>query len=302
MSDLFVSQGILPMLLQNSEPFDSRDYIFELKLDGFRCIAYLCAEETVLKSRNNKDITALFPELKNMHKCVNKRCVLDGEIVCLKNGKPSFSAMQKRAQIKSISKIKAYSALSPVQFVAFDILLLNGKTLFTTPQIKRKQILQKSVTEGFNLSISRYLEEKGVAFFNAVKAQNLEGVVAKRKQGQYFAGKRTGEWLKIKAVLKQDFLVCGITLNQQNAPKSLVLASEENGALKLCGKVNLHGKSNFRVVQNYYKNNSISTPYFMQLKGVLWVKLGLVASVSYTEFTTGGNLRHPVLQSLKINL
>ena len=98
MSDLFDEKNISPMLLYETQPFDDKDYIYELKLDGIRCLAYIDAKSVNLRNKRNKDVTAIYPELAEMNKCVKKRVILDGELVVLdKDGKPDFYALQRRS-------------------------------------------------------------------------------------------------------------------------------------------------------------------------------------------------------------
>lgn len=101
MSDLFHDKNISPMLLNEvKEPFDDKDYIYELKLDGIRCIAYL-GKDVILQNKRFKDVTEIYPELSAMFKCVKKNTVLDGELVVLSDGKPDFYALQKRSLCRS---------------------------------------------------------------------------------------------------------------------------------------------------------------------------------------------------------
>ena len=122
--DLFESKNISPMLLNFvSSPFDDKNYIFELKLDGIRCIAYLDKDKTILRNKRNKDVTEIYPELKNIHKFVKHRCILDGELVALNSdGTPNFFALQKRSLMTDKFKIELESEKNKVNFIAYDIL------------------------------------------------------------------------------------------------------------------------------------------------------------------------------------
>ena len=118
MSDLFHDKNISPMLLNEvKEPFDDKDYIYELKLDGIRCIAYL-GKDVVLQNKRFKDVTEIYPELSGMFKCVKKNTVLDGELVVLSNGKPDFYALQKRSLMSDKFRIQLAAKKRPVQFAA----------------------------------------------------------------------------------------------------------------------------------------------------------------------------------------
>ena len=166
MKDLFDKKNISPMLLYQTEPFDGEDYIFELKLDGIRCIADIDEESVVLQNKRWKDITDTYPELKEMYKCVKHRVILDGELVAFVDGIPNFYALQTRSLMTDKFKIEIASKRNPIQFVAYDILYYNGKDLTDKPLMERKRILSESIKEGNNLSISRYIEQDGKAFLN----------------------------------------------------------------------------------------------------------------------------------------
>ena len=122
--DLFEQKNISPMLLKEiRKPFDDDNYIFELKLDGIRCIAYLTENQTILANKRNKNITLIYPELSDIHKQANAKCILDGEIVVTgKNGFPDFFALQRRSLLNDKFKIEMASKENPVNFVAYDIL------------------------------------------------------------------------------------------------------------------------------------------------------------------------------------
>jgi bifunctional non-homologous end joining protein LigD/DNA ligase-1 len=197
--DLFEKKKVSPMLVaENKEPFDSEDYLYELKLDGFRCVAYLDRNITDLRSRQNNSLTVSFPELSTLHRSVPEKCILDGELIVLSNGRPNFGMVQRRALMTDPIKIKTVAQTNPACYVAFDILYYGEKELLSTPLSVRKQILATVITETEFLVISRIIDTYGTALFSQVKSQGLEGVVAKRKDSCYHAGKRTKDWVKFK--------------------------------------------------------------------------------------------------------
>ena len=149
------------LLNEVKEPFDDKDYLYELKLDGIRCIAYL-GKDVVLQNKRFKDVSAIYPELSDMSRCVKKNTVLDGELVVLTDGKPDFYALQKRSLMTDKFRIKLAAKKNPVQFAAYDILYYDGEDLTDKPLIERKSLLQAKVSEGNGLSISRYIEEQGI--------------------------------------------------------------------------------------------------------------------------------------------
>ena len=168
--DLFEEKNISPMLLQEvKEPFDDEDYIHELKLDGIRCIAYIEPKSVSLQNKRFKELSPLYPELSDMCKCVKKKVILDGELVVLTDGKPDFYALQRRSLMTDRFRISLAAKKNSVQFAAYDILYYDGKELTDKPLMERKAILSQNVKEGNGMSISRYIEEKGIAFFELAK-------------------------------------------------------------------------------------------------------------------------------------
>ncbi len=288
------------LLNEVKEPFDDKDYIYELKLDGIRCIAYL-GKYVVLQNKRFKDVSAIYPELSEMFKCVKKNTVLDGEIVVLSNGKPDFYALQKRSLMTDKFRIKLAAKKNPVQFAAYDILYYDGKDLTDKPLMERKAILQEKVREGNGLSISRYIEEQGIAFFNLAKEQDLEGIVAKKKDGLYHIGKRTSDWIKIKVMQDEDLLILGYQPDEDGVPKDLILGYyDENGKLQCRGKVYLGvSKEERAFILKFAKKNTVKRPWFEKYKNVVWLKPELVGTAHFMHETESGGMRQPVWKGLR---
>jgi DNA ligase 1 len=194
---------ISPMLLHKSDvPFDSEDYITELKLDGIRLIYSVDNNGKVrLYSRHNNEITAKFPELHNLD--ITPGSVLDGElIVSDNNGKPNFEAVMSRFMS---SKDK-----SPITFVAFDVIQHKGERITNVPLLERKKLLANIIpTDTSLIAKTQYIEGHGEAYFEAIKAQGLEGIVLKRKDSRYEIGKRSHSWLKVVNYQYDDLFVVG---------------------------------------------------------------------------------------------
>ncbi len=301
MADLFKDKNISPMLLHEAKkPFDGKDYIYELKLDGIRCIAYL-GKDVVLQNKRFKDVTEIYPELSEMNKCVKKNTVLDGELVVLTDGKPDFYALQKRSLMSDKFRIQLAAKKNPAQFAAYDILYYDGKDLTDKPLMARKAILQEKVKEGNGLSISRYIEEQGMAFFELAKAQDLEGIVAKKKDGLYHIGKRTHDWVKIKVMQDEDLLICGFQPDEDGIPKDLILGYfDEKGELKCRGKVYLGvSKEERSIILKFAKKNTVKEPWFEKYKNVVWLKPELVGTAHFMHETENGGMRQAVWKGLR---
>ncbi len=295
--DIFDTKNIAPMLLQECPPFNNKDYIFELKLDGIRCLAYL-DKNTSLRNKRDKELIDIYPELKDLHKQVKNKCILDGELVVMRNCEPDFFSLQKRALLSDKFKIKLASKKLPVQFVAYDIIYLKNELICEKTLIERKMILKNTVKENKNISLSRYIDEFGVPFFELAKKKNLEGIVAKRKDSIYQIGKRSYNWLKIKVMHDDDFLICGIVLKENGEIKDILLCKMNNGIFKYYGSVSLGiGKTESGIIKKYVKNNKKS-PFFNK-SNAIFCEPKLVCTVKYMEITKKGSLRQSIFKGLK---
>jgi len=302
MADLFEDKNISPMLLyEEHEPFDDEDYIYELKLDGIRCIAYIEPKSVTLQNKRYKDITEIYPELSDMCKCVKKRTILDGELVVLTDGKPDFYALQKRSLMGDKFKISLAAKANPVQFVAYDILYHNGKDLTGKTQMERKVILANIVTEGHNLGVSRYIKKNGIAFFELAKQQELEGIVAKRKDGLYHIGKRSREWIKIKVMQDEDLVICGYQHDEYGKVKDLILGYyDDNGELQCRGKVYLGiSDEERRIIYEFAKKNTVKKAWFDKYRNAVWIKPELIGTAHFMHETESGGMRQPVWKGLR---
>jgi DNA ligase 1 len=194
---------ISPMMLHKSdEPFNSDDYITELKLDGIRLIYSVDNNRKVrLYSRHNNEITSKFPELLNLE--IPPGTVLDGElIVSDDNGKPDFEAV--------MSRFMSSKDRSPVTFVTFDIIQHKGERVTRMPLLDRKALLAAIVPNDTSLiAKTQFIEGHGDAYFNAIKEQSLEGIVLKRKDSRYEIGKRSHSWIKVINYQYVDVFVTG---------------------------------------------------------------------------------------------
>jgi ATP-dependent DNA ligase len=197
--DLFEKKKVVPMLIaENKEPFDSPDYLYELKLDGFRCIAYLDSNSTDLRSKHNNPLTRSFPELSDLHHQVSAKCILDGEIIILENSKPNLVLMQRRAMLSDCTKIRLAARTNPACYVVYDILYCDGQELLDVPFVECRRILCSIVTETPLFAVSRAVDADGTALFAQAKAMGLEGVAAKKKTSPYYMGKNAKDYVKFK--------------------------------------------------------------------------------------------------------
>jgi len=294
--DLFEEKNIKPMLISElTEPFNDPDWIYELKLDGIRCIAYL-DQVTELRNKRNLSLLPKVPELTNIYKQVSERCILDGELVVLKNGVPDFFELQKRALTTNRFKIELSSGNFPACFVAYDILYRKDILLTDLPLLERKQILTEIVQESPQLAISRYIPEKGIELFAAAKSQQLEGVIAKKKNSKYYFDKRTKEWIKFKFLKDQDFVVCGY-ITKEKGITSVVLGQYNGDELEYKGHVTFGVKyGDLRSLETIPHSPFTTTPSGHE--EAVWLKPELVCVVQYMA-NEKEMLRQPVFKGFR---
>lgn len=301
MSDLWESKNIKPMLIgTEGEPFDSTDYLYELKLDGERCIAYLEPDSTELRNKRNMKMLQKTPELSEIHKNVSVRCILDGELAVIKDGKPDFYEIQRRSLMSNPLKIKLASEKYPACYTAFDIIFYEDRQVTDLPLTERKELLQKAVkSENNRFAVSRYIENNGIAFYELAVKQELEGIVAKRKDSRYHFDKRTKDWIKIKYMLDDDFVILGYIL-KDNSMNSIILGQYKGGNLIYKGHVTLgvSGESFKRIKEL----KQVNPPFESVPKGnenAFWVEPKLVCTVKYMMQTENKGMRQPVLKGLR---
>lgn len=302
-------ENFQPMLATIAEPFDSTDYTYEIKWDGYRCLAFLDSN-TRLLSRNQKELTAIFPELQNLHKRIKQTgCLIDGEIIALRNGKPSFFELQKRAQLRNIKKITQCQTGIPVVYVAFDLLYLNQTAVYQKSLAERRELLVNNCYSENEFIITTFIETNGLAFFKAICAMKLEGVIAKKNGSIYLPGKRVKTWLKFKRKLLQNFVICGFVLNSTSgkAIRSLILGAFVEYTLAFFGMVG-SGLTEpelaliFLELEKLKTEVSPFTETIIAQRNVVWVKPLIVCEIEYLELTDKGCLRHPVFKRFRPDL
>lgn len=294
--DLFTEKNIKPMLISEmTEPFNDPDWIYELKFDGIRCIAYL-DKDTELRNKRNLRLLPKFPELADIYKNVGERCILDGELVILKNGVPDFFEIQKRALTSNNFKIQLSADKYPASFVVFDILYLADKELINLPLMERKAILSKTVTESPKLAISRFIPEMGTELFEVAKAQKLEGVIAKKKDSKYYFDKRTKEWIKFKFLKDMDFVVCGYIIKERGIT-SIILGQYRGSELIYKGHVTMGVRH-----KDLMRCETMDHPPFAEIppgnENAVWLKPELVCTVQFMP-NDKGMLRQPVFKGFR---
>jgi len=285
--------NLKPILLKEvDEPFNDNDFIYEIKFDGIRCLIYVEKNKVIIKSRNNVILNDKYPELLEIKNITKETCIFDGEIVLFNEGVPNFSKVLERLRLKNKYKIEKLQYESPVTFVCFDILYKN-KDLTNLSLIDRKKILNK-FSDTLEFVKSKYYND-GIKLFNLIKKENLEGIVAKKKNSIYVYGKRVSDWLKIKNIKDDEFFVCGYQLTKNDNILNLILGEKINNKFKYVGKVIVSKKNNLinkilktkeikKYLDNYDEDNSV------------FIKPEIELTICYLEKTKNNLLRHPCIK------
>ncbi len=306
---------IHPMLATPIEkPFDGDDWLFEIKWDGYRSVAFVRDGALRLVSRNQNDMTALYPELQDLPGSVQaKTAVLDGEVVAIdEQGRPSFSLMQQRTGIRH-GRFRAPGRTDVlVLYYAFDLIYLDGYDLHKVDLEQRKQLLERVITPDGNLRYSDHQVAHGTALFELASQKGLEGIVAKRRNS-FYEERRSREWLKIKITRELECVVGGYTDPEGSRDYfgSIVLGLyDKKGRLIHVGQAGsgFDHKTLGDVWKLLHQLETKANPFHgeveVPLHKVHWVKPELVAEIKFTEWTHetsegGPKLRAPVFLGLR---
>jgi bifunctional non-homologous end joining protein LigD len=305
---------IHPMLATAVDhPFDSPDWLFEIKWDGYRAIAFLSNGAARFVSRNQNDLTPQYPELRELPKLIRAQtAILDGEIVALdEQGRSSFSLMQQRTGFRDRVRRAAPQPQIPILFYVFDLLYLDGYDLRRVELEQRKSVLT-SVLHGEN-DIVRFSDHfpEGKALFEIARSKGLEGILAK-KRASYYEERRSREWLKIKITRRRECVIGGYTDPEGSRAYfgSVVLGLyDSQGRLLHVGQAGSgFDQKTLQAVWNRLRSLKTSqSPFHGRVetpRSVRWVKPRLVAEIQFSEWTHateegGPKLRAPVFLGLR---
>ena len=300
---------LLPMLATLvDKPVDEEGWIYEVKWDGYRSLAYLNKGKVELRSRNNKSFNEKFYPIYEEFRQWPLNAILDGEIVVLKeNGIADFGALQNWRS----------EADGDLMFYAFDIIWLEGKDLMKIPVTERKEILGKIIPAEGIIRMSENFSAGGNEFFKLAEKMGLEGIIAKQEDSVYTPNIRSKEWLKIKTEKHQEAIIGGYTKNEDTSKpfSALLLGVYEGKEFVSIGPVGtgfsvklqqeilaklkpyITKKCPFAEIPEYNKPSRFRPD--PPKAEVTWVKPKIVAEISYRELTSDGSLRHPSFRGLR---
>jgi bifunctional non-homologous end joining protein LigD len=300
-------QDITPMMAYlTDDPPPGDEWLYEVKWDGIRAICFIENQQLRIMSRNGNRCDQQYPELSVLpHYVRATNAILDGEIAVVdENGRPSFSLIQPRIAITDPNSIAHLARKTPVTIFLFDLLYLDGYDLRNAPLVERKRLLEEIVTPADGIRYSNHFVAQGAEMLAAARANGLEGVVAKRMDSRY-EGKRSRNWLKVKAVNQQEFVIGGFTHGERAYFSSLVLGLYEGDKLMHAGHVGT-GFNDKNLQEVYKKLEPLivdKSPFAHKphraLREITWVKPELVCEVKYLEFTPDNYLRAPVFLGLR---
>jgi bifunctional non-homologous end joining protein LigD len=279
------------------EAFDSDDWLFEIKWDGYRAVSSISEGKVELYSRNNLSFNSRYPEIVDELSTWPIDAVLDGEIVALdENGHSRFQFLQNWMSDQQ----------GTLRYYVFDILWLEGYDLREVTLIDRKKILKQIIPQSEAICYSDHVEKNGVKFFEAASERGLEGIIAKKKNATYETDTRSKSWLKIKTALRQEAVIVGFTepAGSRMHFGALVLGIYENGKLEYAGHTGT-GFTHKTLKEVWDKLEPLITdksPFDVKPKTrfpATWVKPKLICEVKFQEWTQGHIMRVPVFMGLR---
>ncbi|MDQ4025935.1 MAG: non-homologous end-joining DNA ligase [Actinomycetota bacterium] len=300
---------IAPMLARSGNlPRDEEAYGFEVKWDGIRTVLFCDHGHLTLQGRNFTDFTPRYPEVRELARELGaRRLVLDGEVVAFDDeGRPSFERLQTRMHLASDSAVRRRMRDTPVTYVIFDLLYLDGHSTMPLAYEDRRKVLEALALEGPAWRVPAYHPGEGSALLGATRELGIEGIVAKRLDCPYEPGRRSSGWIKVKNVCLQDVVIGGWTPGEGGRAGhlgALAVGVMEDGRLVYAGKVGTGFTERTlamleRELQPLRRDESAFEGR-QPPKGTLFVEPRLVASVEFREWTNSGTLRAPSFKGLR---
>jgi bifunctional non-homologous end joining protein LigD len=305
---------VRPMLASTGTmPVKDDGWAYEMKWDGVRAVVYVDGGRARVLTRNDREVSATYPELRAMAESLGgTRVILDGEIVAFdEHGRPNFGALQARMHVAHPTPALLRDV--PVSYLAFDVLYRDGELLTGEPYARRRDVLSSLGLAGPHWMVPPSFPGPGADVFAASKAQGLEGVVSKRLDSLYYPGRRSDQWLKVKHSRTQSCVIGGWKPgegNREGRIGSLLLGVyDDDGALHFAGHVGT-GFSQRTLKELGERLDRLVTPAppftdtvpREHARHARWVLPELVCEVQFTEWTKDGRLRHPSYQGLRSDI
>jgi bifunctional non-homologous end joining protein LigD len=292
-------------------PTDETGWAYEIKWDGVRVITAIEGDRVRLRSSRGNDITGRYPEVHELARALEGHTVvLDGEVVAFDDdGRPNFGRLQTRMHVASAAEVRRRAESVPITYVVFDLLHLDGHDVMPLPYLERRRLLTELVPDDGCWTVPKHRESDGAALLDAVRERGLEGIMAKRVDSPYLAGKRSSAWIKVKARLRQEFVVGGWQPGERGRAGqigSLLVGVYEHGVLRYTGKVGtgFSMRELDRLAELLEPLAIAESPFDPPpprpiARVAHYVTPELVAEVEFGEWTSESILRHPSYLGLR---
>jgi bifunctional non-homologous end joining protein LigD len=304
---MLATAGTLPTADEDAE------WAYEMKWDGVRTVAYVDGGRLRLLSRNDRDVTSTYPEVKGLAEQLGSvPAVLDGEIVALDpGGRPDFGLLQRRMGVTKAAQVRRLVDEVPVVYLVFDVLYLDGRTTTGLPYTDRRSLLEGLGLEGPSWAVPPASVGGGADMVAVSRERGLEGVLAKRLTSQYLPGRRSPHWRKVKNVRTQEVIVAGWrpgSGRREGGIGSLLLGLPSEEGLVYVGHVGTgftsaalaDAERRLRPLERKTSPFAVGPPR-ADAKGAHWVTPKLVGEVEFTEWTADGRLRHPSWRGFRLD-
>ena len=301
-------ERFVPMLAKAGKLPSGDDWAFEFKWDGIRAVAHSEPGNLRFHTRNLNDVTKRYPELSKLNRALSHhRAILDGEIVAFADGRPSFSALQRRMHLASESAARRLAKDAPVTYVVFDLLWLDGHSLMGLPYAERRTRLEALDLNGDRWQTPPHVVGNGQAVLQVAEQQGLEGVMAKKLDCPYEPGRRANGWIKVKLLQRQEMVIGGWLPGEgrrRDRIGALLLGVMEGTELRYVGRVGTgFTQDELDMLASKLgpceRDDSPFTGGPKPPKGSVFVHPHYLAEVEFTEWTPDGVVRHPSYKGLR---
>jgi bifunctional non-homologous end joining protein LigD len=302
-------ERIDPMLaISGGLPAEQAKYTFEYKWDGVRALGFFQPHVYRLRARSGADITARYPELAALSEALgHRRAILDGEIVSLDDtGRPDFGRLQHRMHLHDAKLVARVSKSEPVFYVLFDLLYLDGRSLMDEPYTNRRAVLEDLTLMGANWQITPAHVGEGTTMLASARQNQLEGLVAKRLDSPYRPGQRARDWIKIKIIQRQEFVIAGWVPERTGTSGRigalLVGYFDQDHKLRYAGKVGtgLSAADHEPLVKKLMVGQSTMSPFLDAVpSGARFTAKPLVAEIEYRRWPAAGLLQQAAYKGLR---
>ncbi|SFB02223.1 DNA ligase D [Algoriphagus aquimarinus] len=297
--NISLKHQVSPMLATSSKDLKfstSKNWLYEIKWDGYRMICNHSSRSTSLYSRNGVDYSATFPDLITSLKQLPKDAILDGEVVSLdKEGISKFQWLQHYGE----------EPKGDLMYIVFDLLYLDGHSIIHLKLEERKELLEALVEDISHVRYSEHLVGGGKAFFEEAKAKGLEGIIGKKADSIYYPGARSEDWVKFKTQESLETIICGFTQSENRPFGSLILGLHRNNELQYIGNCGTGFSIALqkKLVSQFKKIKQPKSPFLEKInlngREPKWLNPILVAEVIFAEWTENNRLRQPVFKGLR---